>query len=127
MESVMTTDNPKWPLFVDLLDKALEHGCPHDHRFTVMALSNFEGIDVEASLQWIKDHGGCCCDCEVLMNVEGQRLDLAILRGEAPVPDFWTADTLRNMKRMHGITDQYNPRSQYHRSRFWRHGGLLLG
>ena len=28
------------------------------------------GFDVAATLEYLRQHGGCCCDCEVLMNVD---------------------------------------------------------
>jgi hypothetical protein len=28
------------------------------------------GFDVAATLEYLRQHGGCCRDCEVLMNVD---------------------------------------------------------
>lgn len=66
----LTKDHPRWPHFIDLLDEAIKRGTRYDHTFTRMILSGMSNIDVEASLKWMQDHGGCC-DVEVSLSVDG--------------------------------------------------------
>lgn len=42
------------------------HGC-HGHRFTQRWSASPRGSG-QGALRWVKDNGGCCCDCEVVMN-----------------------------------------------------------
>jgi hypothetical protein len=37
---------------------------------TIKVLEEMGGFDVAATLEHLRKHGGCCCDCEVLMNVD---------------------------------------------------------
>ena len=42
--------------------------CKHDLRHTTKVLRSLPNIDVEGTLEFLKEQGGFC-DCEVLMNV----------------------------------------------------------
>jgi hypothetical protein len=42
--------------------------CKHDLRHTTKILRSLPNIDVEGTLEFLKEQGGFC-DCEVLMNV----------------------------------------------------------
>lgn len=33
------------------------------------------GLDVDRCMSWLRVHGACCCDCEVLLDVVGRPLD----------------------------------------------------
>ena len=49
-------------------EKVDVHGCDGTHRFTEQwALAT--GRDVNGVVDFVKRHGGLCCDCEVLLNV----------------------------------------------------------
>jgi hypothetical protein len=43
-----------------------EHGC-HGHRFTERWAQD-RRVRGRPVLQWAQETGGCCCDCEVIMN-----------------------------------------------------------
>ena len=68
---VMTIDHPKWDLFVELLEEAVEeHGCDAEtQRLAWTILHAMPGIDVEESLNWMESCAGFC-DCEILLNVD---------------------------------------------------------
>jgi hypothetical protein len=44
------------------------HGPGHSHEATLAILSSM-GMDVPASMAYLAERGGCCCDCEVMLNV----------------------------------------------------------
>lgn len=41
--------------------------CCNDHRYT-REFCRMRGLDVERVIAEVGRHGGCCCDCEVLLN-----------------------------------------------------------
>jgi len=43
-------------------------GSGHSHEATLAILSSMD-MDVPASMAYLADRGGCCCDCEVMLNV----------------------------------------------------------
>jgi hypothetical protein len=47
-----------------------EFGCTSDHRFTTR-WRTAQPRPMPALMRWLADRGGCCCDCEVLLNVFG--------------------------------------------------------
>jgi hypothetical protein len=104
MSSILTVNHPEWERFVTLLERLTDE-CHNDLLMSSLALASMQIFDVEDSLEWLQKHGAGC-DCEVLMNIEGKRQDLAILRGKMPVPDYWNAEVVRGLKRMYGIQDQ---------------------
>jgi hypothetical protein len=80
----MTPQHPLWDHFFDRLEGPegcdmvyvgegeFEFRCEGDHRYTRLILSAM-GLDeheIAASLGYFAAHGGCCCDCEVLFNVD---------------------------------------------------------
>jgi hypothetical protein len=86
---VMTPKSPRWDEFCDALDKALGLlDCGGDgtqldrktgkviplnpdwptHALTKRVLKLMGHVDVEASIDFYKQHGGYC-DCEVMLNV----------------------------------------------------------
>ena len=86
---VMTPKSPRWDEFCDGLDKALGLlDCGGDgtqldrktgkviplnpdwptHALTKRVLTLMRHVDVEASIDFYEQHGGCC-DCEVMLNV----------------------------------------------------------
>jgi hypothetical protein len=74
---VMTPKHARWREFYGLLDETVtKFGCNHipgsrgSRPAAQMILTLMDGIDVEGSLEYFDEHGGCCCDCEILMNVE---------------------------------------------------------
>lgn len=79
--TILTPVDPRWQEFTDRLDG--DEGCKfyfdeldeicwtchHDLRFSRKILSTYDDVDVEATLEYFRQNGGCC-DCEVLFNVE---------------------------------------------------------
>ena len=68
---VMTPDHHRWDAFCARLEMAL--GDPHEHRCSrrfeaVVAILSSMGLDVHASLDWLREQGASC-DCEVMLNV----------------------------------------------------------
>ena len=59
----------------NLLDYLAEQGCDNTHRHSVRWLQ-LHGFDVDEALELLAKYGGCCCDCEVLLNVDPEVLDL---------------------------------------------------
>lgn len=54
---------------IDYLDRRLDReGCDNTHRFTI-AWAEERGIDQDDVLDFVRPRGGCCCDCEVVLNV----------------------------------------------------------
>ena len=45
-----------------------EFGCTGDHRFTTRWRAA-QRRPMPALLRWLAERGGCCCDCEVVLNV----------------------------------------------------------
>jgi hypothetical protein len=73
-DRVMTPRHPRWQQFLNQLCGPKSLGgslCQKDHRFSRRILRAMGGIDVAASIAFFKEHGGLCCDCEVVMNVAG--------------------------------------------------------
>jgi hypothetical protein len=68
--TVMTPMHPRWPEFAARLADAIDaEGCNSVNcRLSRRLLRGFEGLDVEASVDWFRTGGGFC-DCEVLANV----------------------------------------------------------
>ena len=77
----MGPTHPEWAAFCDALagegycnftgDRRGWH-CQHDHSHTRSLLANkWPQIDVEATLELFRDHGGYC-DCEILLNVRSE-------------------------------------------------------
>ena len=83
---IMTPTSLRWHFFVDALSDLLTAGLPDDtwrcdgdgtggsdpalvHRYAKEVMTSMGGIDVAASLEFFRDHGGYC-DCEVLFNVD---------------------------------------------------------
>lgn len=87
-KQIMTTEHPEWNRFADLLYGP--EGCNFRHREDGEGVWTCEGdqvrpdkpiarkllakyfpeIDIEATLEYFNEHGGCC-DCEILLNVDG--------------------------------------------------------
>jgi Protein of unknown function (DUF2695) len=68
---IMTPENPRWSEFTAQLGDAINrHRCNSvDTRLAQRLLTSMKCVDVEASIEYFRDHGGYC-DCEILMNVE---------------------------------------------------------
>jgi hypothetical protein len=71
---IMTPHSPRWAEFADrLFDLVNESGCDGDwgdvHQHAKMVLTTMDGIDIDGSLAFFKEHHGYC-DCEILLNVE---------------------------------------------------------
>ena len=78
MTTLMTPQHPQWTDFAErLMAGVAGAGCAgdrdagHSHGGTIAALATTPDpdLDVAASLEFLKDQGGCCCDCEVIYNV----------------------------------------------------------
>jgi hypothetical protein len=84
MAQVLTNEHPQWDDFCDRLARAItvpgkpdSWRCDGDansnptlvHRYAKQVMAEMGGIDVNATLEFFKSHGGCC-DCEVLFNVD---------------------------------------------------------
>ena len=73
-KETMNPAHPKWEEFVRRLGQAVEEqGCHAGRRERPLAreiMQKMGGIDIPASMAFFEEHGGCCCDCEILMNVE---------------------------------------------------------
>jgi len=91
-DDVMTRDHERWDEFCGRMFATM--GSPADHRCnggasghgheTTRAVLSTMGMDVPPSLAYLRAQGGCCCDCEVIMNVLVQDDDGRILDGERP-------------------------------------------
>ncbi len=87
LQSTLTTPLDRECLVCYLLRMVGEFGCNGTHRWT----ERWRAISAPratALLQRLANRGGCCCDCEVLMNVYPERLpedDSAPLPGCAGV------------------------------------------
>ena len=79
---VMTPDHPRWDEFADALyelmhlkgKKNFSLRCYGDrgekvHYFAKRVMARMGAVDIPASLEYFKQHGGYC-DCEILMNVD---------------------------------------------------------
>jgi hypothetical protein len=67
----VTSDDPRWGEFVRRLDAELRDGCDGTNERTVAVLRAM-GLDLDEvndTLAWLGDRGGCCCGCEVMLNV----------------------------------------------------------
>ena len=58
----------------DYLDAEIGSRCDGTHRLTRewAVQHSLDDLETEALLALLAKHGGCCCDCEVLLNVEPQ-------------------------------------------------------
>jgi hypothetical protein len=66
---VMTPAHPHWPRFCgELMGMVGPEDCEHHNRSATAAILRDLGCDVSASLEALAELGGCCCDCEVIMN-----------------------------------------------------------
>jgi hypothetical protein len=66
---IMTMAHPMWESFTESIDTLLEsRKCDNKLSFATELLVDMRRFDVDASLDWLENHGGYC-DCEVLMNV----------------------------------------------------------
>jgi uncharacterized protein DUF2695 len=70
-QMVMTIESPHWREFCDRLDRAIsKQGCDaRTLRLAEKVLRDMGGIDIEASLEYFREHGGYC-DCEILVNID---------------------------------------------------------
>jgi hypothetical protein len=68
---VMTIENPRWKEFCERLDSALsKRPCDAQTlRQATKVLRDMGGIDIDASLEYFREHGGYC-DCEIFCNVD---------------------------------------------------------
>jgi hypothetical protein len=68
---ILSPEHPRWDEFVSRLDLEGEKmgGCDLTHRHSKKVMTEMGGIDVDATLEFFRGHGGYC-DCEVLVNVE---------------------------------------------------------
>jgi hypothetical protein len=88
---VMTPTSLRWGEFTDALSKAMDWKVtdgeptwlcdgdggwrsparlrPYVHRYAKKVMAEMGGIDIPASLEFFKAHGGYC-DCEILFNVD---------------------------------------------------------
>ena len=48
-------------------------GCDHTRRHSTRWLQ-LHGFDVDEALALLTNHGGCCCDCEMLFNVDPEAI-----------------------------------------------------
>jgi len=75
---VMFPHHPDWNEFLDLLFESLggriPGNCDGSVDKAVAILDKFRGIDVQASIDYLSNHGGYC-DCEILVNVDQRMLD----------------------------------------------------
>ena len=61
----------------DYLDAQLQlHGCNHTDMLTREFLAN-NCVKTEEVIEWLNEHGGFC-DCEVLLNVEDEFLNMRV-------------------------------------------------
>jgi hypothetical protein len=84
MSETLTPQSPRWDEFADALSDALTVStnphrwhCDGDegqavpgraHRCAKQVMTDMGNIDIDASLNFFKAHGGYC-DCEILFNV----------------------------------------------------------
>jgi Protein of unknown function (DUF2695) len=71
---LMTPEHPKWEKFCRKLGgpgycnfHKETWSCYSDHRYARQLLPMF-GVDVEGSIEFFNEKGGCC-DCEILLNM----------------------------------------------------------
>jgi len=63
------TEEQKAELWLRAFSSACNgRGSGHSHEATLAILSSM-GMDVRASMAYLAERGGCCCDCEVMLNV----------------------------------------------------------
>ena len=78
MAEVLTPDSSRWGEFCERLDNKLgRFGCDadrgrHVHRRSKSIMRGMGGVDIPATLEFFRGHGGYC-DCEVLLNVDAIR------------------------------------------------------
>jgi hypothetical protein len=66
----LTIKHPRWREFTGYLYALIGEGCTDSHEATIEVLELMGGFDVDTTLEYLRENGGCCCDCEVLMNVD---------------------------------------------------------
>ena len=73
-KEIMSPDHPKWEEFAHKLGRAIEEqGCQAGRRERPLAreiMRKMGSIDIPATMALFEENGGCCCDCEILFNVE---------------------------------------------------------
>jgi hypothetical protein len=80
----MTPSHVRWEIFISRLggpegcDWAADETwrCSPDFRYARAILADMGGIDVDASLEWFKEHGAPC-DCTILLNLDAEPTDTA--------------------------------------------------
>jgi uncharacterized protein DUF2695 len=67
---ILTPASPRWEEFVRAYDAIPEDGpaCDHSYRNAERIMAEMGDIDIPATLEYFRDHGGYC-DCEIGMNV----------------------------------------------------------
>jgi len=71
LSSTLTAVRTGECLYCYLVRMLSEFGCVGGHRFSQGWIAA-QPRRMPALLRWLKDNGGCCCDCEVVMNVLGR-------------------------------------------------------
>ena len=57
-------------LFEECFDGSVEE-CDHTFSMTEEFIEDFFKEDSAAIMLWLENHGACCCDCEIAMNILG--------------------------------------------------------
>lgn len=69
----LSYEHPKYQTFINgLLERVFigeTNNCDNTHTVSRQVLYAL-GFDMASSLAWLKENGGCCCDCEVIFNVD---------------------------------------------------------
>jgi hypothetical protein len=67
---ILTIEHSRWHEFTEDLYELIGEGCTGSHEGTIKVLKEMGGFNVGATLKYLRANGGCCCDCEVLCNVD---------------------------------------------------------
>lgn len=82
-KQVMTPEHELWNDFYERLsgqegcnfredkEKGIIWDCPGDHEKPLARaiLKSYGNINIKKSLKYFEEHGGRCCDCEIVFNV----------------------------------------------------------
>jgi hypothetical protein len=56
----LTINHPRWREFTEDLYALIGEGCTNSHAGTIKILEEMGGFDVAATLEYLRQNGGCC-------------------------------------------------------------------
>jgi Protein of unknown function (DUF2695) len=71
---ILTPNSDRWKTFILAVEAAVEvAGCDGEkQRHAKRIMTDMGNVDIPGSIEYFEAHGGYC-DCEILMNVDGER------------------------------------------------------